>query len=168
MRYWIFYIFLFTSVQLIAQKVGPASSEYDDGWISIGFGTGSPYELSFSSTVNFGRKSIFQIALHGIDDFHLNGGMPIDGSGSVSISYGISGVNDFGRIAMFLGPGYSWGEDYKSPNKSKYKTIGLVTSLQLIVSPFKEIGLGFDMFANINPKQSSAGVSLIFVIEGNK
>lgn len=169
MRYLILYISLFTSVQLLAQKVGPASSEYDDGWISVGFGVATPYELSFSSTINFGRNRVFQIGLHGSDDFHLNADrMPIDGSGSVSLSYGLSSVSDIARIAIFLGPAYSWGKYYSSPNEINYKTIGIVTSLQLIISPIKEIGLGLDIFSNINQKETKAGVSILFVIEGNK
>jgi hypothetical protein len=168
MKYYIYFFCILGLTKLSAQTAGPSSAEMDAGWFSVGLGIASPYELSFSSSANFGRNNIFQIALHTSDNLKLSGGLPVDGSGAISLSYGLSSVNDLGRIAFFIGPAYSWGQYYHSEVNSKYKTIAVVSNLQLVISPFKELGLGFEMFANLNPKEITAGISLIFVIEGNK
>ncbi len=168
MKYYIYFFCILGLTKLSAQTVGPSSPEMDAGWFSVGFGIASPYGLSFSSSANFGRNNIIQIALHASDDFKLSGGLPIDGSGAVSVSYGLSTVNDLGRIAFFLGPSYAWGQYYNSETNSKYKTIGIVSNLQLVLTPIKELGLGLEMYANLNPKEITAGISIIFVIEGNK
>jgi hypothetical protein len=168
MNYYIYFIFIFGLTKLSAQTVGPSSPEMDAGWFSIGFGVASPYDISFSSSANFGRNNIFQIAMHASDNFKLSGGFPVNGSGAVSLSYGLSNVNDLGRIAFFLGPAYAWGEYYNSDVDTNYKTIGVVTNLQLVFTPVKEMGIGLEMYANLNPKEVTAGISVIFVLEGNK
>ncbi|MCF8239774.1 MAG: hypothetical protein K9J16_00200 [Melioribacteraceae bacterium] len=150
------------------QQAKPANPEDDIGWFSLGLGAGSPYELSSVISLNYGRENIIQVVYHSNVDFALSG-RP-NGVSSIAINYGVSRVTDLLRLAISIGPGYVFGKDNSAANHKNitFNTIGLISNLQMIFSPFKELGIGLDLFLNLNNKQAVSGISLTFVLEGNK
>ncbi|MDP2301673.1 MAG: hypothetical protein Q8N03_04520 [Ignavibacteria bacterium] len=143
----------------LAQHPKPANPEDDFGWFTIGFGVGSKYDFASVLSANFGREDFLQFALHANSDFFSVG------VSSISVCYGKSIVGDLSRVAFSVGPSLVSDNDN---SVVRFRTFGVLGSLQLIYTPVKELGLGLDLFYNLNFKQNIAGVSLTYVFEGNK
>ena len=131
-------------------------------------GIGHPNELSGVISANFGREEVWQFACHTNSDFFY-GNNPDDVT-SLSINYGTSIVSEFYRKAVTAGPAYVFGKDYNKSHQEteSFATLWLIMNLQLILTSIKEIGIGIDVFTNINFEKTVSGVSLVLVLEGNK
>jgi hypothetical protein len=166
----IYALFIVSSFEIHAQLPGPASAERDAGWLTTGIGASSIYDYSVSLTANFGRTEIFQFAYRNSDHLNIFGNQIFFSSGIsvVSLSYGLSSVSDIGRIAGFIGSGYMWDNDISKNNSYFIKHLGLVSNIQFIISPFKELGIGLDIYWNLYGIKSIAGLCLSIIIEGNK
>ncbi|HET6569435.1 MAG TPA: hypothetical protein VFG50_15815 [Rhodothermales bacterium] len=128
----------------------------------MGLGAGSPYGFCSLISANFGRERILQASLHG--NSGLLGG---DSVGAFSIAIGRSRVNRWARIAATAGPALVFGTNYSS-TRSHYTTLGVLANLQGSLTPIKELGVGLDLYANLNLEKSAVGAGITIVLEGNK
>lgn len=166
----IFFISIsFYPIKINAQEIGPSSPEHDKGWFSAGLGIDAPLDLSGSIIANFGRKHFWQFGLQVSEEFMLSGrGTNVT---SFNIGRGISFVKNWGRFSIAGGPAVIWGLDrYDSDldTRKSYISGGLLLNSQFIVTPIKELGVGFELYCNVNPVIIVGGIRAIFVLEGNK
>ncbi len=165
---------LFISILCISSSLisaQPASPEYDKGWFSIAVGPGIPLDMSGSLTANFGRTTFWQFALQNTSDINVLGNAELTNASSLSVSYGLSGVHRIGRIAVSGGTGITFGLDKResAPDEGRrFIAPALIGNIQLFITPIKEMGVGFDVFGNLNPQLSTLGIRMSLVIEGHK
>ena len=164
-------IFLLTILfPVLSNAVNQKEANPDDdfGWVAFGLGAGIAHDFTSVLNTNFGRRHSIQFAYHGSYNFSLSNNP--EGFSSISIGYCYSSVSRFTRIAFSAGPSFVYGEkEIEDINERQYfKGIGFLFNCQSILTPFKEFGLGLDLYININSMQKLGGVALTFVIEGNK
>ena len=160
-------LILFVPIKTIqAQQVGPAIIEKDKGWFTLGLSKDTPLDIGIGFTANFGRKHIWQAGLQSSSEFTLSGS-DINVN-AVNIGRGYSLVNRVGRIAIAAGPAFVWGDNRVDRKLDDFRSVGLVLNGQAILTPVKEIGIGIELFSNLNPELSVAGFRVILAIEGNK
>lgn len=76
-----------------------------------------------------------------------------------------------GRVAIAGGPAVVWGLDRYDRERDKrdsYATGGLTLNGEAMFTPIREVGVGLELFCNVNPVISAAGGRAILVLEGNK
>ena len=153
-------------------QADPASPERDKGWATYGFGLDAPLDLGAGLTANFGRTHIWQVSLQTSQEFMLSGtGTNVTWLG---VGRGYSAVGRWGRLAIAGGPAVVWGKDWyrrerpEGQEREHYVTGGLTLSGQAIFTPVREVGVGLELFGNVNPVISAVGVRAMFVFEGNK
>ncbi len=151
--------------------VGPASPEHDKGWISAGLGWAeAPYELGVSLTANYGREHFWQIALNGSDKLNIFGINDNIELISLSISRGYSVSSRWSRLAWAAGPAIVILDQYNErKNRDEHlKDLGIVFNAQYYITPIKELGIGIELYGNLNGIQTVSGIRLIVALEGNK
>ncbi|MBD3225240.1 MAG: hypothetical protein GF313_10955 [Caldithrix sp.] len=162
----VLFFFLNTSFG-IASADQEANLDDDLGWFAFGLGIGLQHDATFMTTANFGRVHSLQLALHESTDITIGDSPDVH---SYSIGYCYSSVSRFNRVAFSFGPSWVSGEKREDSiaGLEKFQTIGLFSNWHIIFTPVKEIGLGLNAYMNLNPQQTTGGLSIIFVIEGNK
>ncbi len=153
----------------VAQTPGPASPDRDGGWLSLGIGRGFPHDISVVASANIGRENVWQVGFSGVSDISLGGEVP--SVAAVNVARGFSLVSRWSRVSLSGGPAAVWGKQrssFRSHDLSRFTTVGLVGSAEFVFTPIKEVGIGFDVYGNVNPAKPVAGIRLLLVVEGNK
>ena len=162
-------LIIFAPATLNAQpNLSPSSPEYDRGWFTMGVGGDSNFELSGLITANFGRDRFWEANLYSAANFCFSNCPAAPGITALSMGRGYSIVDRIGRISFSVGPSIAHGKKTYSETENFFWTAGLFTNSQFLFTPVKEIGIGIDMYANMNPKLSTFGSALVIVIEGHK
>ncbi|MBO6793014.1 MAG: hypothetical protein JJ895_03820 [Balneolaceae bacterium] len=152
-----------------AQQTEKDSVNLDIGWGTFGLGIDSPLDLGYGFSANIGRNHFWQLG------FQNSSELSFGGSGAqvnmFHVGKGYSLVNRVGRIALAAGPAFVWGTDHFDSNTGTYDNftaLGLTLNGQAFVTPIKEIGIGVEVFYNINNTINVAGFRIIFGLEGFK
>lgn len=159
-----------TSVQ--AQAPDADSLREDHGWFYVGVGQSLPLFVSGVASVNLSTSPAVQLAINANEEFTL--GNRATSVNAVSVSLGRTRADRWSRRAAFIGPAFVWGWsriDRTRPDRSdrnRYYTGGLTGNVQLFFTPVMEFGIGIDVYGNLNPQMSVAGVRLVLLIEGYK
>jgi len=131
-------------------------------WINAGIGFSSPFEktrgikFSFVLSYNFGWDNIYyQVGINGVKQPNVERYLDYDIS-SISFLPGLRTMNRWLHGSVFLGPAPT------STNKSNTTTIvwtvGLVLNLQGFLKLAEDVGLGIDVYGNLNTTQSVAAL----------
>ncbi|MBD3223926.1 MAG: hypothetical protein GF313_04305 [Caldithrix sp.] len=167
-RAYILIVLFLIPVSLNAQNKGQANPDDDKGWMAFGLGTAVNWDFSYSVNLNYGRELFFQGAFHRVENISF--GSDPNHINAISLGIGSSKVSRFGRLAFSPGLSFVFGKNYNDrlDKNSKFTSIGLLLNTQATFTPIKEVGMGLDMFMNLNKEEKFAGVVLTVFIEGNK
>ncbi len=84
----------------------------------------------------------------------------------LSYSRGIGNLGRYHRGAFFAGAAFIWGNDPdQDPELTRY-TLGLHLNAQAAFMPLRKVGIGIDVFANINFFKSVVATRVLFTIGG--
>jgi hypothetical protein len=158
------------SSQLQAQSTPKQTVADDKGWVSFGIGNDEPIGLAVGFTANFGRTHFWQAGIEHSSELNIFGGESSHIT-SIHAGRGYSFVHRVGRIAFAAGPALNWGLDDSNTRlgeHSPFTSVGLVGNGQFILTPIKELGIGIELYSNINNVVTVTGLRLILTIEGNK
>jgi hypothetical protein len=164
-------LLLFQIVAAGESVVGPASPEHDKGWMTAGLGgTETNYNLGISLTANYGRTHFWQLALNGSDKLYLFSNDNRIEMISLSISRGYSVSSRWSRLAWAAGPAIVILDQYNDVKDcdEHLKDLGFVFNAQYYLTPIKEMGIGIELYGNLNRTQSVSGMRIILALEGNK
>lgn len=164
-----FFGIIFTS-QLQAQSSPHQTVEDDKGWVSFGIANDEPIGLAVGFTANFGRTHFWQAGIEHSSELNIFGGETSHMT-SIHVGRGYSFVHRVGRIAFAAGPALNWGLADSNTSLGEYSpftSLGLVGNGQFILTPIKELGIGIELYSNINTVVTVTGLRLILTIEGNK
>ncbi|MFP4546979.1 MAG: hypothetical protein ACLFQM_02530 [Fidelibacterota bacterium] len=163
-------LLFFIPLSVQAQQVDSVSTEHDSGWFSAGIGfVDIPLDLGVGVTAYFGRKYTWQVGFQRSTDFTISG--TATHVNSINVGQGMTIANRWGRLAVAVGPAIVWGLDrfdHERDEWDSYTSIGLTLNGQVMFTPIRELGAGLELYCNVNPVLSVAGVRVIFVLEGNK
>jgi hypothetical protein len=70
----------------------------------------------------------------------------------------------FSQVAFFVGPSLVVAEQDQSGTSQQKFTGGAVGSVQAFVKPFDMFGLGIEVYGNVNPVRSYAGLRVSILV----
>lgn len=133
-------------------------------WVVIGIGRADP-RPSASAHISYsfqGERYARTIFIEYNGDIPLFGGEPSHYTASLGGGIGKSWINKYVHIAQLVGPSLTYSMDRRSGEKRRAVSPGLAANLQFYLKPFAfaipEIGIGIDLFANVNFAHSFYGV----------
>ncbi len=144
----------------LAQGELPSRNPSQSGlwWVSAGLGLGHPLTFQGGISLNAGRRLLYQIAYNYSMEVSLSHTRSTVNSVSAGIGHEV--VNAGIRVVAFAGPALLWGNGPPENDRRLYSSLGLVLNGQIITG----YGLGLDLYGNVNPVMSTAGVRLVFQI----
>ncbi len=146
-------------------RFGSASAEKDEGWGTFGVGLASDDQVAVAISGNFGRERFVQVGIHGSVDSNLFGHRELVAH---HVGVGVSDVGRWHRTAVAAGPALVSGVRRVDGSWDRFFTGGVVVSAQAFFTPIRELGVGLDLFAHVNPVESGLGLTLSFILEANK
>jgi len=167
------YILLIISTFITINSTSAANDNNDyKEWINLGVGFWGiePLTVNLSLSCHFGTNRLHQVAFNYNEKFTL-GAYSKSNNCLFSVNWG-EGVrinNRFYHISAFIGPAIVWGrKEFDQFSNFKYEytvkdfySIGLALNSQYFIKLIpKEMGIGFELYANINPKQTIASLRI--------
>lgn len=135
--------------------VGPSMSELAAGG-SFSHSTSAKNRMITIRFINNEELSLFSSPSENTWDFGVLYGIYKKGdAGLISISAGAAIVGGIRKGELIGGSWFS--SEYESEN---FATLGLPVNAQLFLKPFPAIGLGLNVFANLNMEEPFAGALL--------
>lgn len=137
-----------------------ASEDYGKGSFTLGVGTALDHEVSTLTRLQIGGRRFVNLSYNVSGDLTMMGGSGIQGIQSLSVEAGMTHMleNRFRtRIVFTGGPAYVWTDrdDFN-------QTVGLSAGAQIVSEPLiKGLGLGFDLYGNLNAQKSFTGVRVL-------
>ncbi len=142
-------------------------------WLNIGAGIDS-YSSAFNLGVNYNfilDGNFYQVGYQSISRKppEIYSGLEYKELSFYACNIGIGqvGVKDFLFWANFIGPAYIWGEkvgdDFDANGIRQIKefySVGVALNSQIFFRPINELGVGLEMYGNINPVRTLAEVRL--------
>ena len=151
-----------------AQVLGTDTLQADHGWFHIGYGPSSPLDVSGVVSANVATTPAVQLALNSNERLFFFGDEP-PAVRAVSVSLGWTRAGRWTRVAAFVGPAFVWGRpSIDEERRELYYTGGLTANLQGFFTPIMALGIGLDLYVNVNPQMSAAGLRVVMVLEGDK
>lgn len=138
-------------------------------WFVASTGWATPSHVGGGSafSLHVGHRPAFRFGVSINQRFSLFSSPPITGA----LNSGIGRRLHFGRLsqsAFFVGPAVVVAEHLQSGSgKRIHLTGGVVGSFQAFVKPLAAWGLGIELYGNVNPIRSYAGIRIGILI-GNK
>lgn len=137
-------------------------------WFVASFGPGTPQPFSGGASFSFGRKVQYQLAVNANSRMGLFGTPPYVASISGAIGTGYSSGTR--RASVFAGPTFVWGllPEERKENGKTLPTGGIILNAQyflvLMKSAMSTVGVGLDLYVNVNPAWNGAGARLALSI----
>ena len=145
---------------------GNKTSDYKR-WIILATGQGFPQDDSKGLSYNFGRNDFYQLAINCNSDFTLDETTPRFSFVSIAKGYCLS--DRFTHVALFVGPAYLWGSrKYIHNSDNRFKSVGVVSNIQIVFKPLSVLGVGSDIFYLLNYNKNSLGIRMVLFIGHNK
>jgi hypothetical protein len=171
----LFFLFLIYTQSLYSQK----SNDSQLIFCTIG---GGVYDGEKSGgldgliSLDFQKKSYqWKIRYVGVTEFNLFGPNPPENYNDIGVLYGrvsnykniqLSISGGFGLVTgnrrgayLYTPPGWFSSPEYE---KKQIFTLGIPLEAEINYNPFKFLGLGFAVYANINPENSFWGINLMW------
>lgn len=149
------------------------STKFKKDWGNIGLGVSSNSYLTqgandFNLGINYNRllgKFCYQIGFNG------NAFSQAPYLNCINLNIGYRLFDRYYLVSGFVGPGFMWGHKRPDPNETEghsYSAIGLSSNIQLIIKPLKDLGIGIELFSNINNTNSNVGFRIVFHMSSGK
>jgi len=153
---------LYGSSEKVPENLSNNNTKIYKEWINMGLGFGTmPFEINMAISYNFGYRSFHQIAYNFFEEFPLFG-TPLDIVRAINYGIGVRKNNRFLHISIFSGPSFLYiRREYKGSERRK-KTIGIVVNTQLFIKPIAEIGLGVELYYNLNFEKNVESIRFSF------
>jgi hypothetical protein len=162
-------LFLLSSLSMNARaKNDSTSSRGRKEWADIGLGSSStdyfktvPNDANFAFNYNrsFG-KAYYQVGING------NVLTTTPYLSTVNVGIGNRLCSRYYLLSGFIGPAFMWGN--KTETGTYFSTIGLSTTVQCILKPLRDLGIGIELYSNLNLIQSNAGLRVVLSISNGK
>jgi hypothetical protein len=156
--------------QISSGQVKDSTYKY---WMNVGFAINSSSMANIGGSFNGRFQNLgFQV---GYQLISRNLGLPYQELffkelplKGINVGIGQSIVMPFAMLACFVGPAYVWGEElddnrtdvYGGHKTRQFRTVGIVFNSQIFFRPLPEIGIGFELYGNVNPIRSMAEARL--------
>lgn len=168
-----FYFLLLALLYIVPRsQENPSEFRY---WFNMGLGINNSSTAAFGANLNFSTWNFYsQIGYQSIhrNIGEFNGDNQFKEFPLYSINLGIGDVlikeNIFSSI--MIGPAFTWGSKIdESPQiinsisidkEVDFYTLGLVFNSQLFFTFIKEMGIGLELFGNLNPTRSLAEIKI--------
>ena len=166
---------MFVSVSLAGENASQRqnSKEGKLGWVNLGYGgssVGKSFGASYSQQLAGGLLSGRFIYNREDTSILFSGPAPAERVWDIGMLYGLMGKEKYAMASISAGlsvvGGVHRGEFlYRTTGifgrrhyeKNEFSNIGIPVELQLFITPFAFLGLGFYGFANLNAEESFAG-----------
>ncbi|HPN38137.1 MAG TPA: hypothetical protein PL041_07010 [Melioribacteraceae bacterium] len=153
-------------------------------WINTGIGVNSSSTAAFGANYNFslgelysqvGYQSIYRyIGEYNYDYSYME--FPLK---AVNIGIGDVVIGEYYFVSFMIGPAYVWGTkkeltsrlnifNHNIAEEVDFSTVGLVFNTQFIFTFIKEMGIGVELYGNINSERSLAEIKLTFHLNNGK
>lgn len=153
-------------------------------WLNVGIGLNSSSTAAFGANYNFsigdlyyqaGYQSIYRY----IGDYNYDYSYMEFPLKAINIAIGDVLIEEYIFASFFVGPSYVWGTNKKVTSQQNifkdyiaeeenFSTVGLVFNSQLIFTFIKEMGIGLELYGNINSVRSIAEIKLTFHLNNGK
>ncbi len=156
----------FCSFSQDSLKVKRDWSDFGFGTVSKGFFKSSAEAVNF--TLNYNKQ---------IGNAYYQAGINADlltvdpYLSAIYVGIGKRLYNRFYLLSGFISPAIMWGNKEENGDEFKsapFTTVGLSVSVQCIFKPLKDLGLGFELYSNLNFVQSTSGVVLVINLSNGK
>lgn len=159
------FLLIFILISFSEIKFAQESRYTNIDWFTAGFGAGPNKYLSGIISYTFAGENIYQLSYNTNFDGSLFGKIPTVYIKSFSFSFGKQFNNEYGIFSFYGGPSFvMFKEKYKD---YKYSP-GLNLGSQLIYTPIPELGLGIDLYSNLNFQKNTQGLRLILFFRALK
>lgn len=148
-------------------------------WINIGFGTikprGSRWAIPVDANLSYnfqpGHRA-YHVSIEYAGDFPIMGGDPIYYTVALNTGMGKRQVGKYHMLAQFIGPALTYNKKTRGDEVSRSVSPGLAANLQFYIKPLAfiipEIGVGIDLFGNLNVSRSFYGVRFALMMNNTR
>ncbi len=133
-------------------------------WLSVGVGIGEMRHISGFISYTFVDENIYQISINRNEEFSIFDNNP-NYVLSTNFAFGKKVEWSFIFGGLFAGPSFVFGK--KKGENIKY-TIGINVSGQFLFSPTDVLGIGIDVFGNLNFYEPIYGLRLAIYFKSIK
>lgn len=159
MKKMFFIVLLFLPIMILTAQEENPKQKY---WFNVGLGINNSSVANIGGNYNFSFKEYyFQVGYQFISrglglpySYLFYKEFPLY---ALNVGVGNISKNRFVFFGNFIGPSYVWGEKlgedidiYGHRQIEKFNTVGIAINSQLFFKPLSEIGLGLELYGNIN------------------
>ena len=146
------------SPEKIPENLSNNNAKIYKEWINIGLGYGTlPFEVNMAISYNFGYRSLHQVAYNFFEEFPYFGS-PANFIHTINYGIGVRKTNRFLHVSVFSGPAFLYIQRSHELHKRRKETTGIVLNAQLFVKPVAEIGLGVELYYNLNFEENVGSI----------
>lgn len=158
-------VLIFITLSVFINTNAQEKSVKDIDWLAVGFGIGEDKHISNFISYSFVDENIYQLSVNGNQEFSIFRINDPDYVVSTTFAYGkkVEWLFVFG--GLFAGPSFVFGK--KKGEQIKY-TIGVNINSQILFSPSDVLGVGIDVFGNINFYEPIYGIRLAIFFKSIK
>jgi hypothetical protein len=155
-----------------AQAMTNHSPAYRHEWANLGLGTSSDKIFNSIQGFNFGvnynwmpGRITYQAGFNSTSK--LNSG---DALAVLNAGVGKSLMNKTYLISLVAGPGLMWGKDFDEEinKENRFLTAGLSVNAQIIFKLIKNLGMGLELYTNLNPVQNASGIRISIQLNNDR
>ncbi len=158
---------ILASYSIYAQKIDN-SFKY---WITIGAWVDRDLTANFNYCFSIGNK-FYKVNYLLKDQSFLANNLTPGSHGivyrSIDASIGKRLQSEWFQTTFFIGPSYIFGKKKMNNLVNNFTAIGVQSDIQLLFRIANEIGLGLDLFANLNFERSFAGFDVNITLGNGK
>jgi len=147
-------------------------------WINIGFGITKPWVSQWalpadaSLSYNFQpRNRAYHVSIEYAGDIPVMGD-PRHYTVALNTGMGKRQVGKYHMLAQFIGPALTYNKKTRGDEVSRSVSPGLAANLQFYIKPLAfiipEIGVGIDLFGNLNVSRSFYGVRFVLMMNNTR
>ncbi|MEO8088629.1 MAG: hypothetical protein ABI763_17555 [Bacteroidota bacterium] len=141
-------------------------------WANLGFGISSDKVFNSIAGVNLGvdyhwlpKRITYQAGFTGTGKLFSGATLYV-----LNVGIGKTLITRPFLISLIAGPGLMWGKNFEVENidGKRFVKAGLTINAEIILKPIKNLGIGCELYSNLNAVQNASGIRIIIHLNNEK